>query len=198
MTNTEPVTADEVVSPSTLRKLRKEHKHSTSISVAVDDSQSDEGLDVERLPSIQYNKLLLKVETQIQGVIKQAIFLQKRQFLIERIVISESIIFLVVNSMSSLIGASDVKPTIRIAFMYFFFAAGVIFSCLGLVVKWLKSKQDKDIDSYRNILKDLVELYDQDAWYAIERERMDLPSSVLAGGFFRGINKKSSHGDSGE
>jgi hypothetical protein len=156
-------------------------------SIIVSEKSKDSGLDVERLPSTEYNNVMLLVEGQIQGVIKQALFLQKRGLLIERIVFAESVIYLVFSSVSSLIGASDIDASIRAIFMYIFFALGVCFSCVGLFIKWLKGRQDHDIDAYRNILIELVTNYKQDAFLSIEKNRLQLPPEVLAQGFFRGI-----------
>ncbi len=152
-------------------------------------SSTESGLDVHNLRRSQYNNLLILVNEQIKGVIGKAIFLQRRQAFIEKMIILESILYLISNSISNLVGTSDTES--RVPIMYFFFSLGVVFACLGLAIKWLKSRQEKEIDSYRTILCDMIELYDQDAWLTIERERMLLPSHVLAYGFFRGINKKN-------
>ena len=196
-----PVNDSGLMSPTGTPKRLRRRSHSPTPSVVVPESsvgKSDKkstssegsGLAVDRLPTDKYESIILKVEEQIRGIIGQALFLQKRGLLIERIVFSESITFLVVNSVSNLIGAAKMDDSTKIIFMYIFFSLGIVFSCIGLFVKWLKSRQDRDIDNYRNILKELVHHYEQDAWFAVERERMSLPPEVLSQGFFRGITKE--------
>lgn len=145
-------------------------------------------LDVARLPTEQYEAIIKLVEEQIKKVVEQALFLQSRGCLIERIVFIESIVYLITTSVSTLLGAADISQSVKKVAMYVFFAMGVIFSCFGLWIKHLKQKQDKDIDAYRAVLLDLIHHYEQDAWLAIERERMALPAHVSAKGFFRGLS----------
>lgn len=178
----EPTTDDEV--PAGEWDDREEDRMTRKSSSSV-----ETGLDVDRLRTSQYNALLDLVNKQINGVIGKAIFLQRRQAFIEKMIILESVLYLISNSVSTLVGTTE--SSARVEIMYFFFSLGIIFACLGLAIKWLKSKQEREIESYRTILCDMIELYDQDAWLTIERERMMLPSHVLAYGFFRGINKKN-------
>lgn len=154
-------------------------------------SSINDGLDVTKLPSREYEIVMQVVEQQIKSIITAAIGLQSRSQIIEKIVLFESAVWMIVNSITTQIGNSVKDELTRQMFMYVFFGIGIILSVIGLLIKWLKQKQDRDIDSYRNLLKELVDLYEQDAWFAIERERMKLPSDVLAHGFFRGLTKKS-------
>lgn len=128
------------------------------------------------------------VKHQILGIIKQAIKLQKRKELIDKLIFYESIVYLITSSVSNIVGASDIEESSRIIVMYGFLALGILFSCFALFIKWLKTRHSKDINSYRDILKELVGRYGEDAWVAIERGRMELPPEVIAAGFFRGIS----------
>lgn len=171
-------------------RLRRRSASPPSSVLASDHfSASGEGLDVERLPTDKYEVVVSKVEKQIDNIIHQAIILQKNELIIDKLIFYESIVYLVSSSISNTIGASSIDEFARIVIMYIFLGMNILFSCFGLYIKWLKSKHIKDINSYRDVLKELIIRYEQDAWLAIENSRMELPPEVLAHGFFRGINK---------
>lgn len=127
------------------------------------------------------------VEVQILKIIEQAIVLQEREQLIDILIFYESIVYLVTSSVSNIVGASDISENSRVVLMYFFLSISILFSCFGIFIKYVKSHHNKDINSYREILKELGDKYGEDAWQAIERGRMKLPASVIVSGFFKGI-----------
>ena len=175
---------------TTPRRLRRRSMSPPASLILSDRKEStDSGLDVSKLPTDKYEVVISKVETQINNIITQAIFLQNREILIDKLIFYESIVYLISSSMSNTIGASKIDSNIRMVIMYIFLGLNIIFSCFGLYIKWLKSRHMKDINSYRDVLKELVMSYGQDAWLAIENSRMGLPPEVLAQGFFHGINK---------
>ena len=169
----------EIASPSTLAILRRK----TGVM--------DKTLNITNLPTDQYKELLQTVDTQMGKIIKQAITLQERKVIIDKMILSESILFLILNSCSTLVATSDDHGNTksRNSALYFMFAIGLIASCMSLVLKWVKNRQEKDIENYRTSIKDIVSKYGADAWFRLEKQRMSLPSEVLASGFFRGLDE---------
>lgn len=146
----------------------------------------DKILNIANLPTAQYQELLNGVESQIQKTIAQSITLQKRKEIIEKLIISESIFFLILNSTASLVGTTNGDGPQNVA-LYLIFSIGLIASSMSLTLKWVKNRQEKDIENYRTSIKEIVNKYGADAWYLLEQQRMQLPSEVLASGFFRGL-----------
>jgi hypothetical protein len=147
----------------------------------------EQNLNITNLPTDHYKVLLAHVDTQIEQTIKQSITLQNRKEIIEKLILAESILFLSINSISSLLGATDTDSS-RSTALYFMFGIGAIAGTMSLIIKWIKTRQEKIIENYRTSIKEIVSKYGEDAWFILEKKRLELPSEVLATGFFRGLD----------
>jgi hypothetical protein len=147
----------------------------------------EQTLNIANLPTQHYTDLLKHVDTQIDQTIKQSITLQNRKEIIEKLILAESILFLSINTISSLLGATDTASS-RSTALYFMFVIGLVSGTMSLIIKWVKTRQEKIIENYRTSIKEIVSKYGEDAWFILEKKRMDLPAEVLASGFFRGLD----------
>jgi hypothetical protein len=149
----------------------------------------DHRLSVSTLPTNLYQELMNSVDRQLAATIKQSIYLQSRKNLLERLILYESLAFLVINSASTLIGTSGVGDSEKNISLYVTFGFGLFTGCTSILVKWLKNKHETDIENYRTSVKEIVAKYGQDAYFILEKRRLSLPAEVLASGFFRGIEE---------
>lgn len=159
-----------ITSPVTPASIRRRHQ---------------EVIDIEQLSSDGFNVLIKAVKTQISDVINNALYLQCLSSSIDRLLFSESIIYLVSTSTQSWM-QSDSKIVAII-----FFIIGVILSCLSMVTKYMQMRLKRDVDAYRSILLELIQTYGDDALQETERLRLGLPSHVLALGFFKNITTRT-------
>lgn len=148
----------------------------------------DNVLSPHHLSNAAYKELLGEVEQQITRTINKSIILQERKEIIDKLILSESILFLSTNSVSSLLGTQNQVESSLNGGLYCLFAFGIIIGCFSLVLKWVNTKQEKSIENYRTSIKEILEKYGQDAWFMLEKKRMGLPATVLASGFFRGLD----------
>lgn len=152
-------------------------------------SKKNDGFIVSELHNTHYKELMIHVENQIESLIKKAIELYEYKHCIDKCILIESIIFMIINFVSTSLGSSNITLSTREITMHIFFCVSLILSSTSMVIKWFKSKHEKNIENYRTALQDIITKYGQDAYYIIEKKRMQLPPNVLAEGFFRGVGK---------
>ena len=147
-------------------------------------------LDLGCLTPIQKRELQTSVERQITDTISKAVFLHNRQVILERLILTESILFMFLNSFSAIIGTSHaLDPDARDVLLYTSLTLGFIAGSMSIVIKYIKNKQEAEIEGYRTVIRDIAERYEQEAVYAIERRRLSLPSEVLKMGLFRSLSQ---------
>ena len=190
----EPITFDGQTVKTPLNKSPEAHAETVTPRLrspkGSGKSSTRAGLHVEDLPDTNYENLMQIIDEQIKKTIGKAMDLQRRQELVDKILIMESVWFLIMNSTSTRLGTAELDDYTRAIILNILFGVGIISSCASMAIKWLRARHEKEIDGYRAILKEIVTRYGQDAWLAIERERMALPAKILAAGFFRGLDNE--------
>ena len=123
----------------------------------------------------------------IRDIIYKGVSLHKRQEFIDRLLLGESIFFLILNSFNTLLGMSEIDKEIKTILLFIGFSAGIIASSMSSVVKWLQGRQKNTLDGYRKALKDIQQQMGPESDIIIIRHRLSLEAEVLADGFFRNI-----------
>lgn len=150
----------------------------------------DRSLKVDQLPTEHYTDLIGAVDKQMAKTIAKSILLQKRKAFMEKLILIESLAFIVFNSTSTMLGTSQLEAEVKVPLLYVNFTLGLATGLSSILIKWLKKKHETDIENYRSSVKEIVNKYGNDAFYIMERRRLSLPADVLAAGFFRGIGEK--------
>ena len=132
--------------------------------------------------------LIIAIKDQIDRTVQQAVHLQNVQDMLEKLIFIESILFVVVNSVSTRIGAADIDEHDKKIFLNVMFGVGIVLSFLGMFIKWTKTRHEKTIEAYRGSVKEIVGKYGKEVLNAVEASRMKLPSKVFSTGFFRGLS----------
>lgn len=142
-------------------------------------------IDIEQLSSDGFDVLIKAVKLQIADVINNALYLQCLSSIIDKLLFSESVIYLVSTSAQSWL-QSDSKIVAII-----FFVISLLLSSISMVTKYMQMRLKRDVDAYRSILLELIQTYGNEALQETERLRLALPSEVLSLGFFKNITTRT-------
>ena len=153
-------------------------------------------VDLGSLTPIQKKELQASVERQIGDTISKAVRLHKRQAILEKLILIESVLFMFLNSFSSIVGTSHtLDPDAKDVILYTSLTLGFCAGSISIAIKWMNNKQEVEIEGYRTVLRDICERYEQEAVYVIERRRLSLPSEVLKMGLFRNLSQTFAGGN---
>lgn len=134
-----------------------------------------------------YYDLLTAIDEQIKETIQKSIYLHNQKHTLEKMILGESIMGLILNFFATIVTTSEIDVVTMHVLFYTIFFMGMLVSGLGLFIKWLNIRHVNQIENYRVTIREIITKYGADAHFLLEKYRLELPSDVLAAGFFRNI-----------